>query len=667
MRRIAVLGWALAILALPATASAAITASSDGPTLAGALEGGAAATLAEHDAVGTPDGTANSALGGFPRQGGTFTILTNGNVASADDAGGSADTALSNGPGHGFAGAEGNAYDQSVLSIALDVPAGMNCLSFDYRFLSEEWPDNVGSLVNDGFVALLDDTTWSADLTGDIAAPGNFAFDTNGHLISVNTTSFTDTEVVGAEGSDTPYHGTTPVLTASRSVTPGAHTLTLALFDQGDRVLDSAVFLDNLRFTNVVDGPCDPTVDRTPPAVGLTVDTSSGLPAFNGSAGFGAADSKQVTVQVYPEGATVPIEILSTDVSPADGSWQTASSSLPAGNYFAQAHQTDVSGNVGTSTANGFTVAGDATPPVPIIESPGPGAVSLVASPTISGVSGIDAGDLPDVTVEVFQGGSTGGALVDATVATADDGDWSTDVGPLANGTYTVRARQSDQSGNEGLSDPVTFRVAVRQEPTPTPTPTPTATPTPTPPPPPEPKLGETVVAGPVSGTIKVKGKNGKFRTLGASEAIPLGSTVDATKGRVRLTAASGPAGQIQTADFYLGAFVITQTGGTKPVTQLALAGALRCTVKSGKASASARKKKVRRLWGDGHGRFRTKGRRAAATVRGTKWLTEDRCDSTKITVKRGTVVVRDFAKKQNVVVKKGHSYVARANRKKRK
>jgi hypothetical protein len=175
------------------------------------------------------------------------------------------------------------------------------------------------------------------------------------------------------------------------------------------------------------------------------------------------------------------------------------------------------------------------------------------------------------------------------------------------------------------------------------------------------------VVAGPVSGTIKIKGRNGKFRTLGANEAIPLGSTVDATKGRVRLTAASGPAGQIQTADFYQGAFVITQTGGTKPVTQLALAGPLKCTVKSRKASASAKKKKVRRLWGDGHGRFRTKGRRAAATVRGTKWLTEDRCDSTKITVKRGTVVVRDFAKKQNKIVTKGHSYVARAPRKKAK
>jgi hypothetical protein len=40
-------------------------------------------------------------------------------------------------------------------------------------------------------------------------------------------------------------------------------------------------------------------------------------------------------------------------------------------------------------------------------------------------------------------------------------------------------------------------------------------------------------------------------------------------------------------------------------------------------------------------------------------WLTEDRCGSTKVTVKRGTVVVRDFAKHKNKIIKKGHSYVA--------
>jgi hypothetical protein len=176
-------------------------------------------------------------------------------------------------------------------------------------------------------------------------------------------------------------------------------------------------------------------------------------------------------------------------------------------------------------------------------------------------------------------------------------------------------------------------------------------------------------VAGAVSGTIRIKLKNGKFRTLGPNESIPLGSTVDATKGKVKLTSAAGPGGKVQSGVFYQGAFVITQTRGARPVTQLALSGTLSCGKRSGRkpASTSARKKKVRRLWGDGKGRFRTKGRHGAATVRGTKWLTEDRCDGTLVRVKRGVVAVKDFAKKKTVIVKKGKSYLARSRASRRR
>jgi hypothetical protein len=180
---------------------------------------------------------------------------------------------------------------------------------------------------------------------------------------------------------------------------------------------------------------------------------------------------------------------------------------------------------------------------------------------------------------------------------------------------------------------------------------------------PPAPVQGKSVVAGKVSGTIRIRLKNGKFKTLGANESIPLGSTIDATKGRVRLTSAAG-GGKTQTGDFYKGQFKITQTKGKKPITQLALNAALSCG-KAGKASTARKKKKVRSLWGDGHGSFRTKGRRAAATVRGTKWFTQDTCDYTKVSVKRGIVDVRDFARHKTVKVKKGHSYVARKKKKK--
>ena len=89
------------------------------------------------------------------------------------------------------------------------------------------------------------------------------------------------------------------------------------------------------------------------------------------------------------------------------------------------------------------------------------------------------------------------------------------------------------------------------------------------------------------------------------------------------------------------------------------MTGKLQCGG-SGKATAAAKKKKKRRLWGDGKGKFRTKGQFSSATVRGTKWLVEDRCKGTLTQVKRGTVVVRDFVRKRNVTVRQGHSYFAR-------
>jgi hypothetical protein len=69
----------------------------------------------------------------------------------------------------------------------------------------------------------------------------------------------------------------------------------------------------------------------------------------------------------------------------------------------------------------------------------------------------------------------------------------------------------------------------------------------------------------------------------------------------------------------------------------------------------------VRRLRANARGRFVTRGSNSSATVRGTIWTTTDRCDGTLTQVRRGTVVVRDFRRKRNVVVRAGKSYLARA------
>jgi ferric-dicitrate binding protein FerR (iron transport regulator) len=76
---------------------------------------------------------------------------------------------------------------------------------------------------------------------------------------------------------------------------------------------------------------------------------------------------------------------------------------------------------------------------------------------------------------------------------------------------------------------------------------------------------------------------------------------------------------------------------------------------------AARRKWSRRRLWGNGHGRFRTRGRHGTATVRGTHWLTEDRCDGTLIRVKRGLVEVRDLERRRTAMVGAGEQYFARS------
>jgi CSLREA domain-containing protein len=191
----------------------------------------------------------------------------------------------------------------------------------------------------------------------------------------------------------------------------------------------------------------------------------------------------------------------------------------------------------------------------------------------------------------------------------------------------------------------------------------------PPPPPPadeqlPPPVVRKSVNALPKSGTVKVKlPGTRKFIVLAKGQQLPVGTVIDTRKGRVTLIAASNKSGGTATATFYDGIFKIGQTKGSRPITELTLVEKLTGCKSSGKASAAAKKKKVkkRRLWGNGKGRFRTKGKHSAATVVGTKWLVEDRCTSTRTRVARARVSVRDFVKRKTVIVKAGRKYVARA------
>ena len=69
----------------------------------------------------------------------------------------------------------------------------------------------------------------------------------------------------------------------------------------------------------------------------------------------------------------------------------------------------------------------------------------------------------------------------------------------------------------------------------------------------------------------------------------------------------------------------------------------------------------LRLLGASGTGKFQTRGRYAAATVRGTVWTTTDYCDGTLVSVQRGVVSVQDLVRHKTVTVTAGHSYFAAA------
>jgi hypothetical protein len=189
----------------------------------------------------------------------------------------------------------------------------------------------------------------------------------------------------------------------------------------------------------------------------------------------------------------------------------------------------------------------------------------------------------------------------------------------------------------------------------------------------PPPVQGKKVNVEPVRGKVLVRlpGKI-KFVALPDAEQVPVGTIVDATKGTVRLYSV-GKGGRIQSILFYEGVFQVAQKVG-QALTRAKLFGASFKACPSARASASATRKKklkptssVGHLWGEGSGEFQTVGRYASATVRGTKWLTDDHCNGTLIRVRVGAVTVRDLTLKKSLVLKKPKSYLALALKPKKK
>jgi DNA-binding beta-propeller fold protein YncE len=183
--------------------------------------------------------------------------------------------------------------------------------------------------------------------------------------------------------------------------------------------------------------------------------------------------------------------------------------------------------------------------------------------------------------------------------------------------------------------------------------------------------------------TVLLPGQTTPIPLTGGLQA-PLGSIVNATGGGAGVFVEDN--GQLQGANFWNGAYKLTQQGD--PQTILHLLGKkipkVRCALhphsfsgpftlgqaeqlgglRKGLRERAKKKfhekgKPTRQLWGNGHGNFTTVGNGSSASVRGTEWAVFDYPDGTLTFDYTDSVSVYDFHRHKHVTITAGHYYFA--------
>ncbi len=150
-----------------------------------------------------------------------------------------------------FGGTAG-AFDYAEMRFSIEVPIAVSGFAYNVAFLSWEYPDFYGWAYNDIYIAWLESETWT----------GNITFDDFGQPISLNAgfldfkdaPNFIDCPLPCSapelDGTGLETHAGTKWLTTNVGVETGDQiTVIFAIMDIQDNIVDSAVLLDNFRWT----------------------------------------------------------------------------------------------------------------------------------------------------------------------------------------------------------------------------------------------------------------------------------------------------------------------------------------------------------------------------------------------------------------------------------
>ncbi|WP_434299793.1 choice-of-anchor A family protein [Corallococcus exiguus] len=255
-----------------------------------------------------------------PRRGSSLFIMSTGNINVAN---------LPE-PGTDYP-PEGVEGDKVLYRVTLNVPASSNRVTFDFRFLSAESPEYVGTQYNDTFTARVIDGLGTRTVADS----------------SVNSAQFFDVSSTRAAGTgyDTlfsddpsgvdffpatyppeimlfPDAGITDFRTVNFEVLRGGQvTIEFEISDLGDGVLDSAVVIDNITFSSMEVVNPNPTLIH--PYTGavvtdvtqLSAPSSAAIPPVQGVAADGVT---QVLVRAkMPSAGSMTFSLSGT--SPANG------------------------------------------------------------------------------------------------------------------------------------------------------------------------------------------------------------------------------------------------------------------------------------------------------------------------------------------------------------
>jgi hypothetical protein len=238
-----------------------VTPTADGVALATALGGGGGLTI-----------TSASVVNGAASQTGTYTGFTsppvtmpNGVVMStgrvidttADSYSflnfpstntGALGTAEFDAYGPGRIANFGDSNDVSALLVTFNLSSAAQ-VGFDFSFGSVEYPTFIGSFT-DSFLAFLDGT----------GVGNQIVFDASNNAVQVGTTFNSALTTADTNTAFQAPHALLQLQTFTPTLSAGTHTLRFEVGDVNDHLLDSAVFISNLRA-----GPA--TLGTNPPGV----------------------------------------------------------------------------------------------------------------------------------------------------------------------------------------------------------------------------------------------------------------------------------------------------------------------------------------------------------------------------------------------------------------